>query len=94
MPALSIRGAERGDVGLVLALIRELAEYEREPDAAVATGADLERHLFGAGFGRGPVAECVIGEIDGDAQGFALFFTNFSTWRGRHARTCGRTACR
>ena len=79
---LTIRPAVVDDVGLILALVRELAAYEREPDAVVATEDDLRRNLFGEGFGRGPAAECVIGEVDGAAQGFALFFTNFSTWRG------------
>lgn len=81
---LSIRPATRADVPLILQLIRDLAEYEREPKAAVATEALIERHLFGDGFfGRGPVAECLIGEVDGVPQGFAVFFHNFSTWLGR-----------
>ncbi len=81
---ISIRSAARGDVPLILSLIRELAEYEREPNAAAATPGVIERHLFGEGVpGRGRVAECVIGEIAGEPQGFALFFHNFSTWLGR-----------
>lgn len=80
---LSIRPATPDDLPTILALIRELAEYEREPDSAVATVDLLRQHLFGEGFGRGPVAECIMGEIDGSPQGFALFFTNFSTWLGR-----------
>ena len=43
----------------------------------------IRQHLFGNGLGRGPTAECVIGELDGVAQGFALFFHNFSTWLGK-----------
>lgn len=82
-PTLSIRPATRDDVPLILALIRELADYEKAPQDARATPADIERHLFGEGFGRGPVAECLIGLIDGVPQGFALFFSNFSTWIGR-----------
>jgi GNAT superfamily N-acetyltransferase len=66
-----------------LRLVRELAEYEREPDAVVATEAMIHTHLFGEGFGKGPVAECVIGLVDDQPQGFALFFTNFSTWLGK-----------
>jgi GNAT superfamily N-acetyltransferase len=79
----SIRPATRRDVPLVLSLVRELAAYEREPDAVVATEEGFVRHLFGEGFGHGPTAECVVGELDGVPQGFALFFTNFSTWRGQ-----------
>lgn len=68
-------------MALIGALIRELAEYERDPGAAQATDADLHAALFGDG--DRPVAECLIGEVDGEAQGMALFFTSFSTWTGR-----------
>jgi GNAT superfamily N-acetyltransferase len=68
-----------GDVPLIGALIRELAAYERDPDAAVATDADLRSALFG----ERPAAEVLIARVDGDAAGFALFFHNFSTWTGR-----------
>jgi len=90
---ISIRPATPDDVPLILELIRDLAEYERDPAAAVATPDLVRTHLFGdslAGHAhlngadrRGPVAECLIGEIDGVAQGFAVFFHNFSTWLGR-----------
>lgn len=80
---IEIRPAERADVPLILALIRELAEYERAPEQAVATPELITRHLFGEGLGRGPTAECVIGELDGRAEGMALFFHNFSTWTGK-----------
>ncbi|MFM9995107.1 MAG: N-acetyltransferase family protein [Phycisphaerales bacterium] len=82
-PAIRIRSATRGDVGLILSLIRALAEYEEEPNAVVATESLLEHHLFGDGLGRGPAAECAIGELDGRPEGFALWFHNFSTWLGR-----------
>lgn len=80
--ATTVRRAEPSDVPLIGALIRELAEYERDPGAAQATDADLHTALFGNG-GERPVAECLIGELDGEAQGMALFFTSFSTWTGR-----------
>jgi GNAT superfamily N-acetyltransferase len=80
---IAVRPATPADLPLILSLIRELAEYEREPDAVEATEEMLGRQLFGEGFGRGPTAECAIGEVDGTAQGFALSFVNFSTWRGR-----------
>ena len=60
-------------------LIAELAEYERLADAAVATDDDLRAQLFGAQ----PAAEVLIGEVDGEAAGFALFFHNFSTFLGK-----------
>ncbi len=79
MPAIVLRPATRADVPLILELIHGLAEYEREPDAVLATGELLEQQLFGAQ----PGAEVVIAEADGQAAGFALFFHNFSTWHGR-----------
>ncbi len=79
---IAIRPATPADLPLILAFVRELAAYERALDAVVATEEALGRHLFGDGVGRGPVAECLLGEVDGEAQGFALFFHNFSTWRG------------
>ncbi len=83
MPQISIRPATPADVPLILRFVKELAEYEREPQAAVATPELIHQYLFGNGHGNGPVAECVIGSIDGTPQGFALFFSNFSTWLGR-----------
>lgn len=74
----TIRPATPADIPLILALIRELAAYERQPDAVVATEELLREHLFGDR----PRVECVIGEVDGTPQGFALFFHNYSTWHG------------
>ena len=80
MTTLRVRPATPDDLALILSLIRELAEYERALDEVVATEDTLRRHLFGEGIGRGAPAECVIGEVDDESQGFALFFLNFSTW--------------
>ncbi|SFP53898.1 GNAT family N-acetyltransferase [Sphingomonas rubra] len=74
-----IRAATPADVPVILALVRELAAFEREPDAVKAT----EPMLAAALFGERPAAEAVIAEADGAAVGFALFFHNFSTWTGR-----------
>jgi GNAT superfamily N-acetyltransferase len=74
-----IRAATPDDVPTILQLVRELAEYEREPDAVVATEAMLARALFDPH----PAAEAVIAEVAGEPRGFALFFHNFSTWTGR-----------
>lgn len=76
---LSIRKAQRSDIPLILDYIRELAEYEREPQAAVATPEDLERWIFG---GEGFV-HVEMAEWEGRPAGFALWFLNFSTWEGR-----------
>lgn len=75
----SVRPAKAADVALILQLIRELAEYEREPDAVVASEADLLRD----GFGERPFFQCLIAEAGNEPAGFALFFFNYSTWRGR-----------
>ena len=78
-PGVTLRLATREDVPLILDFIRGLAEYEREPDAVLATEAMLETELFG----ERPGAEVVIAEADGQPAGFALFFHNFSTWLGQ-----------
>jgi GNAT superfamily N-acetyltransferase len=76
--ALSIDPATPEDVPLILDLIRELAEYEKEPDSAQATADQIQRALFG----ERPAAEAVIARVDGEAAGWALWFQNFSTWTG------------
>jgi GNAT superfamily N-acetyltransferase len=79
----SIRAATPADIPLILDLIRALATYERAPDAVKTTAADLLRD----GFGEHPCFECLIAENeDGEepeGAGFALYFYNYSTWRGR-----------
>lgn len=81
LPAIAIRPATRDDVAIILTFIRELASYEREPDAVFATEADLVRDGFSADSPRR--FDCVIGSLDGEPAGFALYFHNYSTWRGR-----------
>ena len=76
---VTIRPAMPGDAATVLRFVKELAAYERAPDAVVATEAMMDEALFGAR----PAAEALIAEIAGKAVGFALFFHNFSTWTGR-----------
>jgi GNAT superfamily N-acetyltransferase len=76
---VSIRPVVESDTAVLLQLIRELAEFERLLDAAVATEADLRTALFGPR----PCAEAILAECDGQSAGFALFFTSFSTFVGR-----------
>ena len=76
---LAIRPAAPADAGIILRFVRELADYEREPDAVEATEAMLAEALFGDR----PDAEALIAEIDAVPIGFALFFHNFSTWKGK-----------
>lgn len=80
MSGLSIRPAAKADGALVYSFVRDLAEYERLLDDVAATQADIEKALFGPK----PRVFCDIGEWDGAAAGFALWFYNFSTFRGRH----------
>jgi GNAT superfamily N-acetyltransferase len=75
-----IRAATVDDVPVVVQLVRELAKYEREPDAVVAT----EEHFRTALFGPEPKVFCLVAEDAGDVVGFAVYFLNFSTWLGTH----------
>jgi GNAT superfamily N-acetyltransferase len=77
---LNIRPATPADVSTILGFIRELALYEREPDAVIATEADLLRD----GWGPTPRFTTLIADYDGAPAGFALYFTSYSTWLGHH----------
>jgi GNAT superfamily N-acetyltransferase len=79
MPELKIRAATEDDVPLILALIEELAEYERLSHAVSATEEALKESLFG----ERRVAEALLGYLGDDPAGFALFFHNFSTFLGK-----------
>ena len=72
----TLRPAEPRDVTDIVGLIEELAEFENLGHLVQTTAEKLHPHLFGDR----PVVEALIGEIDGEAVGFALFFTNFSTF--------------
>ncbi len=76
---LNIRTASVTDVPLILQFIRELAEYERAPEQAVATAENLRRD----GFSAQPKFRVLIAEWQGEPAGFALFFYHYSTWRGQ-----------
>jgi GNAT superfamily N-acetyltransferase len=76
---LSIRFATARDAEVIVDFIRALAAYEREPDAVEVTADVLRSQIESAD----PPFECLIAELDGAAAGFALFFRNYSTWRGR-----------
>jgi GNAT superfamily N-acetyltransferase len=77
-----IREATPDDVPAILAMVRELAEYERARHEATATEGQLRTVLFG----EHPAVYAHIAEDDetGEAVGFALWFLNFSTWLGKH----------
>lgn len=77
--SLAVRTAAPGDEAAILRMIRALADFEREPDAVVATEAMLTENLFG----EGAHVHAQIAERDGRAVGLALWFLNYSTWTGR-----------
>ena len=76
---LGIRHAGPGDAGVLLGLIRALAEYERMLDEVVADEQDIGRALAG----EAPAVRALIAEAAGEPVGFALYFFNFSTFLGR-----------
>lgn len=77
--SLSIRPATPDDVELIFHFICALSEYEKLRHEVRADAVMLREHLFGPH----PMAEVLIGEIDGFPRGFALFFHNFSTFEGK-----------
>jgi GNAT superfamily N-acetyltransferase len=76
---ITIRKATAADVGEILRFIKALALYERGLEQVTAT----EEGLLRDGFGPQPFYECLIADIDGKPAGFALYFFNYSTWRGQ-----------
>ncbi|MDB5432005.1 MAG: family N-acetyltransferase [Caulobacter sp.] len=77
---LTIRPARPEDAAAILGFIKALAEYEKLLDEAVITLRDVGASFFGAS----PRVFCDIAENDGQAVGFAVWFYNYSTFRGRH----------
>lgn len=77
---MSVRPIRPDDVPAVVGLVRELAEYEQAPDEARMT----EEQLHAALFGEAPALFGHVALADGDVVGMALWFRNFSTWRGTH----------
>ena len=77
--SFEIRTTTEADVPVILSLICDLATYERAPDAVVATDAGLREVLFGPT----PSAEVLLALEKAEPVGFAIYFSNFSTWLGR-----------
>ena len=76
---MNIREADAGDSEAILQLIRDLAEYEKAPEEAVATIDDIRRTIFSDH----PTAFCHVAEVDGVVVGIAIWFLNYSTWLGQ-----------
>ncbi len=75
---IHIRTAVKEDCPRLLALINELAVYEKAPEEVTVTLAEFEA----AGFGDQPVWKAFVAECDGVVQGFALYYIRYSTWKG------------
>lgn len=74
-----IRNATKNDMPSVLELIKELAVFEKEPEAVVVTVDDLVRD----GFSENPLFECFVAEEKNEIIGMALYYYRFSTWKGK-----------
>jgi GNAT superfamily N-acetyltransferase len=74
---MEIRIAKPGDEHSIIKLVKELAEYENEPDAVFNTAENLAEDLF-----KRKLCEAYVAELDGQIVGFALFYTSYSTWNG------------
>jgi GNAT superfamily N-acetyltransferase len=74
-----IRESKKEDMPQVLELIKELATFEREPEAVVVTVEELEKE----GFSERPLFKCFVAEVDSKIVGMALVYFRFSTWKGR-----------
>ncbi|HLK49807.1 MAG TPA: GNAT family N-acetyltransferase [Bryobacteraceae bacterium] len=75
-----IRSAAPADVPVIVALIRALAEYEKAAPGALSLNEDLLRDAL---FGARPAVEGLVAALDDEVAGYALFFHNFSSWRGK-----------
>jgi GNAT superfamily N-acetyltransferase len=80
MPERRVRRVREADVPAVLALVYELSVYERLRDDCAMTEEQLAQALFG----EAPALFGHVAEVDGEVVGFALWFLNFSTFRGTH----------
>jgi GNAT superfamily N-acetyltransferase len=77
---VSVREIRPHDVPTVVELVHELADYEREPHSCTLTEDQLDAALFGPA----PALFGHVAEVEGQVVGCALWFLNFSTWRGVH----------
>ena len=77
--SFTIRKAVAEDCARLMELIRELAKFEREPEAVTVS----EEHFRESGFGANPVWWSFVAELDGKIQGLALYYIRYSTWKGQ-----------
>ncbi|HTR28964.1 MAG TPA: GNAT family N-acetyltransferase [Puia sp.] len=79
MENIIVRRAAREDCPRLLELIRELAHYEKAPDEVTVTA----EHFTESGFGPNPVWWAFVVLVDGNIEGFALYYIRYSTWKGQ-----------
>lgn len=77
---MEIRPARLGEEGIILQLIKDLAEYERAPHEVEATENEITQSIFADE----PKVFCDLVDIDGEIAGMAIWFLNYSTWQGKH----------
>ena len=75
---VEIKKAVKTDAEGILALIHELAVFEKEPEAVIVTKTEIEQD----GFGDRPLFECIVAEVAEKVVGMALFYPRYSTWKG------------
>jgi GNAT superfamily N-acetyltransferase len=73
-----IREAKPKDISAVLRLIRELADFEREPKAVVNTESELHQHIF-----KDKICNAIVADDNNEIIGFALYYNSYSTWKGK-----------
>ena len=76
---VKIRDANKADMPAIVSLIKELAHFEKAPDAVIVTVNDLIRD----GFGKNHFFKSYVAELNGEVIGMALYYTGYSTWKGK-----------
>src|SRR5690606_41280236 len=91
---MKIRKGQINDMPAVLELIKELAAFEKQPDAVEVTADDLVRD----GFSEKPLFQTIVAESNGNIVGMALYYNRYSTWKGKTIHLedlkIGRASCR
>ncbi len=75
---VNIRKATIQDCAQIMDLINELAVYEKAPEEVTVTMDEF----IDAGFGKNPIWKAIVADVDGAVEGFALYYTRYSTWKG------------
>ena len=75
---IQVREAKPGDEQDILLLIKELAVYEKEPDAVENTEEEIRAHLF-----EESICHALVAELQNEIIGFTLYYTSYSTWKGK-----------